>query len=211
MDQPYVLEHEVRADFERAMTWATFGMLMAMITRRPNTLRPFHEARRDHAAVTEVYRGARVVEIRRIVGSTDRAGDFDREFRPRDQATANRWQSVARAHYQGVALPPVQLYQLGDEYYVRDGHHRVSVARAMGGAFIDADVVEVVGSKQPTHLTIPAVNANRTTGRVGGARHGWSWLRPTALGPAMRAMFGVGRMGRISALTAGSGQTECSA
>ena len=51
-----------------------------------------------------------------------------------------RWQSVANALDEGVPLPPVQLIQVGAAYYVRDGHHRVSVNRALGQEVIEADV-----------------------------------------------------------------------
>jgi hypothetical protein len=134
---------QARADFERALHRAQTHGVLATLFRRPKSLLPYHEARRSLALGGEHFRGLGVVPIDRIVGSTDRAGDFDRAFRPRRNEIAARWQSVARAYYAGKELPAVRLYQLGDAYFVIDGHHRVSVSRAMGRQFIDAEVVEV--------------------------------------------------------------------
>ena len=139
----YALENEVRADFERAHNRAAFDDLLAVLTRRPNDLPRLDEARRGLAATGELYRGVRTVPVERIVGTAERPRDFDRAFRPRRAAAAARWQNVARAHYEGRELPPVRLYQVGDEYFVSDGHHRVSVARALGRAFLEAEVVEI--------------------------------------------------------------------
>ena len=152
---------QAQADFERAIQRASLRGLLATLARRPNDLLPYHEARRGLALEGETYRGVRAVVLDRIVGSTDRAGDFDRAFRPRRRDAAARWQSVARAHYEGRELPPIRLYQLGDAFFVVDGHHRVSVARAMGQGFIDAEVVEV-RARSATAAPVRRI-----------ARHGW--------------------------------------
>jgi hypothetical protein len=83
----------------------------------------------------------RAVSIARIRGSEGRAGDFDWAFRPRQHHLRDRWLSVASARLCGVPLPRVSLIRVGDDYFVRDGHHRISVARALGEAYIDAEVV----------------------------------------------------------------------
>jgi hypothetical protein len=80
------------------------------------------------------------VEIARIGGSEGRTGEFDARFYPRDERTAARWQSVATARYRDLALPPVELILVEDTYYVRDGHHRVSVAVARSEWYIEARV-----------------------------------------------------------------------
>lgn len=85
--------------------------------------------------------GQQAVAIDAIVGSEGRASDFDRAFAPLGDHTRDRWLSVARARIQGRPLPPVQLIQTADGYYVRDGHHRISVARALGEEFVEAEVV----------------------------------------------------------------------
>lgn len=82
--------------------------------------------------------------IGRIVGSaTNRYTDFDRAFLPAQVRTKSRWKRIDQLRMAGEELPPIQLYKVGDLYFVRDGHHRVSVARETGQAFIDAEVVEV--------------------------------------------------------------------
>ncbi len=81
-----------------------------------------------------------VMQLARIVGSEGRSEDFDGHFRPQRTHNRERWIRVASAWLQGLALPAVQLVQVGDAYYVRDGNHRVSVARAFGQESIDAEV-----------------------------------------------------------------------
>jgi hypothetical protein len=103
---------------------------------------PYHEVRERVSPETESYRGLQTVPLANIVGSMDRFDDFNREFFPRQRFTAGRWQNVDRAYYQDVQLPPVQLYKVGDVYFVKDGNHRVSVARDRGQEYIDAEVIE---------------------------------------------------------------------
>ena len=78
--------------------------------------------------------------LRRIQGSEGRCRDFDRGFAPLQDHTRERWLSVAVAWLQGHALPAVDLVEVGELYFVRDGHHRISVARALGCVDIDASV-----------------------------------------------------------------------
>jgi hypothetical protein len=91
--------------------------------------------------------GAKVVAVQAIHGSVNRVHDFDGDFRPLHDATENRWVRVATAMMHGVVLPPVELIQVGDSYYVQDGHHRISVARALGFGYVDA-IVEVWHDEQ---------------------------------------------------------------
>jgi hypothetical protein len=97
-----------------------------------------------------------VVPLESIVGTVDRARDFDRRFRPTSRRVRSRWENIAAAMRRGDALPPVDLLRVGDLYFVRDGHHRVSVATALGRNDIDAYVTEVitrVGADVRTELT----------------------------------------------------------
>ena len=137
-----MFEQQVRAEFDRVRHKAVLRDVVAVLSGRSNDLVPYHELRRRVSPERESYRGVRSVPIERIVGSMDRPRDFDRGFRPRQRHTAGRWQSVDRAHLEGKFLPPIELYQLGDVYFVKDGNHRVSVAREKGQQFIDAEVVE---------------------------------------------------------------------
>ena len=84
--------------------------------------------------------GIREVPLDLIRGSEGRAEGFDTEMWPTDGQSRDRWVSVAASRERGVQLPPVELIQVGDMYFVRDGHHRISVARALGQAYIDAEV-----------------------------------------------------------------------
>jgi hypothetical protein len=133
---------EVRQDFERARHHAFLADLRAIFARRPRHLIPYHEVRQRVSPEAESYRGLQTVRLSQIVGSMDRFQDFNREFFPRQRFTAGRWQNVDRAYYQERFLPPVQLYKVGDVYFVKDGNHRVSVARERGQEYIDAEVIE---------------------------------------------------------------------
>ncbi len=84
--------------------------------------------------------GLQLVPIRKIQGSEGRCSDFDTAFFPSQTRTEERWESIATAQKLDVALPPVELIQVGDTYYVRDGHHRISVARSLGQKEIEAEV-----------------------------------------------------------------------
>ena len=186
-------QEQARIEFDRARRRAALGHLLARLRRRPNTLLAYHGVRRGLTIAGEGYRGVRAVPVAKIVGSTDRWRDFDRAFRPLRAHAACRWVSVARAHGEGRALPPVQLYRVGDAYFVRDGHHRVSVARIRGQECVDAEVVELL-ARGPLSAARPAappptnadeagdglpVRIRRLAGRVGSppARRGRG-LRP---------------------------------
>jgi hypothetical protein len=84
--------------------------------------------------------GIQIVPIDQIRGSEGRCDDFDSAFHPLKGHTEDRWVSVARAYIRGLGLPPVELIQLGDVYFVRDGHHRISAAAALGQREIDAQM-----------------------------------------------------------------------
>ncbi|MFV9505096.1 MAG: hypothetical protein AB4911_11090 [Oscillochloridaceae bacterium umkhey_bin13] len=85
--------------------------------------------------------GLQTIAITQIIGSEGRVADFDRNFAPREERTRDRWIQIARARRCGAALPAVRLIRTADGYFVRDGHHRISVAVALGEAFIEAEVV----------------------------------------------------------------------
>lgn len=95
------------------------------------------------------------IAIGQIRGSEGRVRDFDINFFPLDEHDRERWVGVAVAYQSGVALPPVELIQVGTNYYVRDGHHRISVARALGQEYIDAYVT--VWAAAPAAVGCPAL------------------------------------------------------
>jgi hypothetical protein len=135
-------DEQINADFERARTKAFLRDVLSLFRRQPNTLIPYSDIRQRLTLEGESYRGLREVPVSQIIGSVDRFRDFDRRFLPRQRHTADRWKSVDRAYHQDVRLPPIQLYKVGDVYFVKDGNHRVSVAREHGVEFIDAEVIE---------------------------------------------------------------------
>lgn len=131
-------------DFEGARFQSFINDVAAWIARRPNELLSFDKVRRSLPIYGSSYRGLQPVPLDKIVGSaTHRYSDFDRAFLPAQVRTKSRWKRIDELRLRDVALPPVQLYQVGDVYFVRDGHHRVSVARRSGQDFIDAEVVEM--------------------------------------------------------------------
>jgi hypothetical protein len=95
------------------------------------------------------YAGLQTVLIRHIRGSESRLDDFDADFRPLQSRTCERWLSIGRARLQGATLPPIELIRVGDTYFVRDGHHRLSVARALGEKFIEAQITVWTTKPQP--------------------------------------------------------------
>ena len=120
-----------RAAAQKRGFWASF-------TRRPNTLRILAQ---DHPrGQTGHYAGYRSVRLNDIRGTEGRAQGFDDRFNPLSDETRQRWQRVAEAVADGLPLPPVQLILVGNVYYVRDGHHRLSVNRALGQEEIEAEV-----------------------------------------------------------------------
>ena len=135
-----------------------------------------------------------------IVGTVDRGRDFDRSFRPTSGRVRSRWEHIATAMRRGEAMPPVDLVRVGQIYFVRDGHHRVSVARALGRTDIDAYVTEVVtrvGAEQTITLAdLPVKSHERVFfERVplpDNARARDQAHRPVGLRAARRGGGGVG-------------------
>ncbi|MDA0168624.1 hypothetical protein OJ998_05960 [Solirubrobacter taibaiensis] len=104
---------------------------------------PFDEVVAALGATSRVDLGEQVIDLDSIVGTVDRRrGEFDRDFRP-SPGTRGRWERIAEARKRGEAMPPIDVFRIGDLHFVRDGHHRVSVARALKEKDINANVIEV--------------------------------------------------------------------
>ena len=127
--------------YQRALEQGRRGQLWSMLTRRSRCL--FHLASVEASCKVDgrYEAGLQTVPIEQIQGSEGRAQDYDRDFHPLREHTRERWLSVARARQQGRSLPPVALIKIGDIYFVQDGHHRISVAQAMGQKDIEAKVI----------------------------------------------------------------------
>ncbi len=142
---PYMdLNEQVDADFTRARRRARLRALGARLRREhtSNRLLSFDDVRRELAANNRRPRGTRVVEVDEIVGSVGRWKDFDRFFLPARASVGARWKRIDRAFQRGEDMPPVELYEIGDAYFVVDGHHRVSVARYHEVPTVEAAVAE---------------------------------------------------------------------
>ncbi len=100
----------------------------------------------------ESYVGTKVIPLDAIVGSVDKVRDFDRRFRPTSAVNRQRWERLARASRTGEIIPPIDVYQIGDYYFVRDGHHRVSVARSLGVTLIEARVTAIETFLKPVGI-----------------------------------------------------------
>jgi hypothetical protein len=137
---------DAQHDFIRARRRATIAKLMARLRGEPDDVAvvlPYEEVIEALGLASENSLGLRVVPLEQIVGSVGRGRDFDRRFRPTSGRSRGRWEQIAAAARRGEAFPPVDLVKVGHLYFVRDGHHRVSVARALGRSDIDAYVTEV--------------------------------------------------------------------
>jgi len=134
-------------DFLRARRRQVLGRLGAWLRRAPddvNIMLPFDEVVTALGRQGERRLGLQVITLDSIVGSVDRTREFDRRFRPTSGQVRERWQRLALAQRRGESIPPIEVYRIGDMHFVVDGHHRVSVAHALGLKTIDAYVTEVL-------------------------------------------------------------------
>jgi hypothetical protein len=138
---------DAQHDFLRAHRRAALSRLAARLRGEPDdvgVILPYEEVIQALGFVSEHPVGMQVVPLELIVGTVDRGRDFDRRFRPTSRRVRSRWEQIAAAMRRGEPMPPVDLVRVGEIYFVRDGHHRVSVARALSRTDIDARVTEVV-------------------------------------------------------------------
>jgi len=137
---------DAQGDFSRARRARLLADIGRRLRREPDDVAlilPFEEVIDALGVTGREDAGLQVVPLDSIVGTVDRAADFDRGFRPTSPRLRSRWERIAAAQRRGEALPPISLYKVGDLFFVRDGHHRVSVAKSLGRQDIDAYVTEV--------------------------------------------------------------------
>jgi hypothetical protein len=137
---------DAQDDFTRARRSQLLGELGRRLRREPDDVAlilPFDEVVDALGMVGEADLGLQTIALDSIVGTVDRTRDFDRGFRPTTPRVRGRWQRIAAAQRRGEAFPPISVYRVGDLHFVRDGHHRVSVAKSLGRADIDAYVTQV--------------------------------------------------------------------
>ena len=130
-------------DFYKARNKALFNDLQHFLVPDESKLLSFSEIKKMLKPQNEVYMGMKAVPVKDIVGSEGRYHDFDNHFFPRNMHLKNRWTSIDKAHLKNIILPPIVLYEISGLYFVRDGNHRVSVAKAQGVEMIDAEIVSL--------------------------------------------------------------------
>lgn len=143
------INSQATEDFNRARNKARFTNIFNIINTEKKELLSYSDVKTMAKAKSQTYRGMKVVPIEKIIGSEGRYKDFSKAFLPQKDHLRYRWESIDRAHLTDFILPPISLFKIGDVYFVRDGNHRVSVAKMQGSFAIDAEVVELT-----TEITI---------------------------------------------------------
>lgn len=137
-------------DFSKVRNKALVNSLQHFLSPEETKLISLNDIKELLHPDNEVYAGMQVVPIEKIIGSEGRYNDFDNLFFPKHSHLKNRWLNIDKAYMRGEILPAVTLYEIGGVYFVRDGNHRVSVAKARGVEFIDAEVISL---RTEIHLT----------------------------------------------------------
>src|SRR5574344_1026705 len=130
-------------DFAKAHNKALFNEIQHFMNPEEASLISFTDIKSLLKPKDEIYVGMKTIPISKFVGSEGRYEDFDNQFFPKSNFLKERWQHVDQAALEQVNLPPIKVYELGGLYFVRDGNHRVSVAKMQGVEFIDAEVVSL--------------------------------------------------------------------
>jgi hypothetical protein len=137
---------DAQSDFGRARRQRALSRLSARLRREPDDVHlilPFEEVVQALGFQGEKRLGLQSIALDSVVGTVDRGREFDRDFRPTSGRSRQRWENIALAERSGKSMPPIDVYRVGELHFVKDGHHRVSVARAQGRDTIDAYVTEV--------------------------------------------------------------------
>ena len=138
---------DVADDFQRARRRQVLSRLAHRLRGEPddvNLVLPFDEVVAALGLRGERYVGLQNIRLDSIVGTVDSRRDFDRHFRPTSSRVRERWERLALAQRRGESIPPIEVYRIGDLHFVKDGHHRVSIAIATGQQTIDAYVTEIL-------------------------------------------------------------------
>lgn len=135
---------EARQQWDQARRRAFWSSLLADLRGKNIDLLDFNEISQRLHLRTDIYRGVQNVPLDKIVGSVGRYQDFTGAFLPLSEAMRERWEKVARVYLDPASggVPPVELYKVGDAYFVKDGNHRVSILRQQNIPSIEAYVWE---------------------------------------------------------------------
>jgi len=149
---------ESENEFDRAKKKAFWQALFSSITGRAGQLRSFAEAVEVLQSHQTISLGLQDISLKNIVGTVSRERDFTCNFLPRTNSTVGkeRWRKIYILAVTGEGFPPVEVYKIGQDYFVKDGHHRVSVARYLGWDTIQANVTEIFS---------PTIDQNSSNGQ----------------------------------------------
>jgi hypothetical protein len=142
-NQYSVTTNIANAEFEAALGKSFWHSIVTWFSKDNNNLLDFDQIRQEIPWQGQYDRGMQDIMLDEIVGSVGRYQDFDRSFLPRHFRSRDRWVNIDRLHLRDITIPPIEVYKLGKVYFVRDGNHRVSVARERGQVYIEANVTEI--------------------------------------------------------------------
>lgn len=143
--------------FDHAKRQAFLESVRALLRGQPDDLLPFDDVQKQLALHITRERGLQQIPLDKIVGSVGKYRDFTRSFWPKDEKLRERWKWIYVAAHSFHGLPPVELYQVGEVYFVKDGNHRISVARELGNETIEAYVTEYI---TPVPVTVHTVESD---------------------------------------------------
>ena len=205
---------DARSDFDRERRRRALANIAARLRSEPDDVSemlPFEEVVGALGRGGEHDLGVQVIPLESIVGTVDRSKrDFDRKFRPATPGVRERWERIAAARRRGDAMPPIDVYRVGDLHFVKDGHHRVSVARALGDTDIEARVRAVdtaVGAgpgaaRGPAPAQAPRARVPRARAAAAGGARADQARRRVEVRPARQPDRGLGLPGEPSPGTA---------
>ena len=124
---------QASSDFNKARTKALFNSIISILRPEKRELLSFYDVKKLIKTGSESYKGMQTVKIEDIAGSEGRYSDFNKAFLPKKEHLRKRWESIDKAHMNDVILPPIQLYKIGDMYFVRDGNHPRLGGQGPGG------------------------------------------------------------------------------
>jgi hypothetical protein len=130
-------------DFAKARRAARLSQIRHFLNPGKDRLLSLSEVQEILRPKNQTYAGIQDVPVKLIVGSEGRYKDFTKRFLPKDDRLRERWQKVDEAFIDSIGLPLIQLYEIGGVYFVRDGNHRVSVAKTKGVEMISAEVTRL--------------------------------------------------------------------
>ncbi len=138
-----VVQIEAQRDFSKARTKAFWQEIWGLMTGKNTELMRFEDVQRSLGLQNQRYLGLQDIPIANIIGTVGRYNDFNRKFLPRKTVNQERWKRISALARGSLGFPPIEVYKVGDAYFVIDGNHRVSVAIQMGQSTIEAYVTEL--------------------------------------------------------------------